>query len=164
IFAFLSTRADVCRSFEFAVADGALRLTIDDQRPDLNYADRFWELEQRLSREPGSQVLIPFDVKSRTSCKAEEQLYVTTVRQRQRVAFYICVCAANPRFVEVIPNRHGGEPIPEEDVDNPARPVVANHSRRSLVQPSAYYSLSPCNSPYRMPLPLLYQAMDSIRA
>lgn len=163
IFAFLSTRADVYRSFEFGCVDGALALA-DSEVPNKNYADKFWELEQRLSHEPGSQILIPFDVKSRVSSKAEEQMYVTTIRQRQCAAFYICVCAANPRFVEVIPNQHGGKPIPHEDVENPSRHVVVNYSRKSLVQPSAYHSLSPCNSLYRMPLPFLHQAIENIRA
>jgi len=112
VFAALFHRADVIRSIEFANIDGALDTSIpvvDSTSRPKSFADRFWDLEQRVNADPKrDQLLLPFDVKSRLSQRAEDQIYITSLLQRQHVAFYVGICAANPDFVEVIHNIFGG--------------------------------------------------------
>ncbi|THX26721.1 hypothetical protein D6D10_09645 [Aureobasidium pullulans] len=97
----------VVRSFEFALVDGAVALdnTFD---ANSNYADRFWRIDQQ-QRNPDLRTeneMLYFDGKSSSSAVAEGQVFLTTIKQRRLVAFYVCICANDPRFVELIPNRY----------------------------------------------------------
>lgn len=164
IFAVLLTCPLVIRSAEFALADGALYATPNVIPPIGNFTERFWKLNEDVRIDRGSsrfwsRLLVLFDIKSKVSRRAEDQIYTTPVSQRARVAFYICICAANPSYVELIPNRHGGE---NGSSDNRGRNVAVNISRKSFLPPRAYGALSPCNSPYRMPIALLSEALQSM--
>ncbi|EUC49437.1 hypothetical protein COCMIDRAFT_1692 [Bipolaris oryzae ATCC 44560] len=154
----------VIRSAEFALADGALYVTEGVTPPPGNFIERFWQLNEEVRMNGGSpqflsRILVLFDVKSKVSHKAGDQVYITTMSQRARVSFYICVCAANPGYVELIPNRFGGNECPANER---GRDVAVNISRKSSLPPSAYGALSPCNSPYRMPIALLPEALQNI--
>jgi hypothetical protein len=172
IFDLLLDYAHVVRSFEFAPADGAVCCSIHSTLHG-TYSDRFWQIDEMDNetyhdhrQTPTSPhhalCLSPFDVKSNTALKAEGQVYVTTIRQRKIVAFYIGICAADPSFVELIPNYYTGLPI--QQGDDPSRYVAVNLSRKSLTGPGAYKFLSPCNAAYRMPTSLLHEAISRVRA
>ncbi|KAL6163521.1 hypothetical protein ACJQWK_11098 [Exserohilum turcicum] len=127
-------------------------------------SERFWQLNEHVRRyrhavEDSERRLVLFDAKSKISAKAEDQIYTTPITQRGRVAFYIGICAANPEYVDLIPNYRARTSIANEE----SRNVAVNISRKSLLPPSAYGSLSPCNSPYRMPLSLLPEALACIQ-
>jgi hypothetical protein len=128
--------------------------------PAASFAERFWELNEKLRESPKSRVLLPFDVKSTTSYIAGEQIYITTIGQRCQVAFYIGICAANPKYVEVIPNTFGSQACEKDDL---GRSVAVNVSRKSFLGTSAYGLLDPCSAPYRMPVALLSEAMHRLR-
>ncbi|CAO2652463.1 Nn.00g007460.m01.CDS01 [Neocucurbitaria sp. VM-36] len=164
IFAMLLSCPSIIRSFEFALADGALFATEGVAPPPGNFTERFWQLNEQIrmkrnSKEHWSRVLVPFDIKSCVGNRAEDQIYITKVGQRARVGFYIAVCAADPNYVELIPNRFSGN----SSVELSKRKVAVNVSRKSLLPPSAYGSLSLCNSPYRMPISLLQQALNNMQ-
>ncbi|EMD95255.1 hypothetical protein COCHEDRAFT_1201645 [Bipolaris maydis C5] len=164
IFSHLSCCPFVLRSYEFAIADGALYATPNSEPPTGSYTERFWQLDEQVrmfrnTSKHWSRVLVPFDIKSSVSNRPEDQRYITTVRQRARVGFYVAVCATNPEYVEIIPNRFSGEII----ADTNTRKVAVNLTRKSFLPPSAYGYLSPCNSPYRMPISLLPKAIESIK-
>lgn len=164
VFAHLLVCPFVLRSFEFALADGALYATINEEPPSGNYTERFWQLHEQVrmfrnSIQHWRRILVLFDAKSCTSNCAEDQVYITTLKQKAKVGFYIAICAANPSYVEVFPNRFNMISYIEDD----RRKVSVNLSRQSFLQPSAYGSLSPCNSLYRMPIALLPEALASIR-
>lgn len=137
------------------MADGALDCG-NSFPPNATYVDRFWAVEQE-------QKLLLFDVKSNIAQLAGHQYYVTSIRQRREVAFYLGVCVADPSFVELIPKLYQGRPgstsrsQPEDDE------VAVNTSRVSHLLPSAYV-LDPCNAPYRMPLALLPRALERVRS
>lgn len=161
IFSVLRQSPYVLRSFEFAVADGAVDCTrsFDSQT---SFADRFWLADQQQrdpdpSDEPSK--LLFFDVKSTTSAVAGHQIYETSINQRRHVAFYICICASEPGFVEIIPNRHQGIRYP---LDQESRTVAVNTPRTSRL-PCHVYKLDPSGSPYRMPITLLLEAIARIR-
>ncbi|XP_014559609.1 hypothetical protein COCVIDRAFT_24093 [Bipolaris victoriae FI3] len=164
IFSHLSCCPFVLRSYEFAIADGALYATLNSEPPTGSYTERFWQLNEQVrmlrnTSEHWKRILVPFDIKSSVSNRPEDQRYITTVRQRARVGFYIAVCAINPEYVEIIPNRFSGDIIG----DIKTRKVAVNFTRKSFLPPSAYGHLSPCNSPYRMPISLLSEAIESIK-
>lgn len=147
----------VVRSFEFGLADGALDCA-QDFKSETSFVDRFFTIDQRLPSEKTSLVL--FDIKSKVSGNAGDQIYSTTLKQRQQVAFYVCICAADPTYVELIPNFYQGLPIgPDEDA---SREISVNNSRVSYL-PLATYRLDPSNSPYRMPFHLLPEALRRVR-
>jgi len=174
---------DVIRAFEFALVDGAIDISghLAPTSPQ-RFADRFWDLEEQrrlnaahgiqLVGDPGSfqgsvcetkltrykQVL--FDVKSRVATAAEDQIYITTLQQRVKATFYIGLCSADPTFVEIYPNTLAGTAL--DPIDDPRRHVAVNSSRKSRLLPSDYGFLSPCNSPYRMPMSLLSTALQRI--
>ena len=162
IFSILKQSPFVVRSFEFALADGALNCA-GEVTPEVSFADRFWDVDQSLRQNPMSTKLLLFDVKSKVSQHAGDQTYITTIGQRRRVAFYIGICAADPSFVDLIPNFHQEAPsasaVSNEEDD---REVAVNTSRVSRLPPSAY-KLDPCNAPYRIPLPLLLEAVRRVR-
>ncbi|KAH0353181.1 hypothetical protein KCU81_g1792, partial [Aureobasidium melanogenum] len=164
IFAVLQHSPYIMRAFEGALADGAVDCTnrFDE---NLTFADRHWRIKQR-QKDPDAQRsasdLLAFDVKSKVSPFAGDQIYITTKRQRRCVAFYIGICAADPSFVELHPNYHQQDPsAPPTSSDDGE--VAVNSSRVSRFHPSAY-RLDPCNSPYRMPLSMLTEAIARVRA
>jgi len=162
IFASISNCLFVVRAFEFALADGALLATAGLSPPSNRFSERFWQLNEdvRVTRYTAAQqdrILIPFDIKSSVGSRAEDQVYITTTRQRSKVGFYISVCATHPDYVEIHPNQRSSGSLD-------ARKIAVNFSRKSHLRSSAYGSLSPCNSPYRMPLGLLPLALESLRS
>ena len=160
IFTVLAPLPYVVRSFEFAVADGALDCD-HGFPPHATYADRFWAVDQeQLPTIPKNLLL--FNVKS-TNCQlAGDQYYITTIRQRREVAFYIGICVVDPSFVELIPNLYQGRPGSTARSQPDGDEVAVNTSRVSHLPPSAYV-LDPCNAPYRMPLALLPRAIERVR-
>lgn len=154
----------VFRSFEFARVDGAVLATDGAAPASGNYTERFWDLNELVRMTRGSvehraRKLVLFDVKSSTSERAENQIYITTIWQQEQTGFYLATCPADPSFVEVFPNRFAKHHSTALD----GRKVAVNESRKAMVPPSAYGFLSPCNSSYRMPLSLLPQAIENIR-
>ncbi|KAJ5062906.1 hypothetical protein J3E74DRAFT_266404, partial [Bipolaris maydis] len=129
----------VIRSFEFALADGALLATRGAQPLRGSYTERFWRLNEEVRAARGSQehwarILVLFDVKSSISGFAEDQIYITSTKQQARIGIYIATCAANPNFVEIIPNRFSNSSLATQ----PNRKVAVNASRKSILPPSAY--------------------------
>ncbi|KAG9526325.1 hypothetical protein KCV07_g856, partial [Aureobasidium melanogenum] len=164
IFAVLQKSPYVMRSFEFALADGAVDCTHRFDQ-SLSYAARHWQVKQRqqdLNPQQRPSDLLAFDVKSKISPVAGDQVYITTTQQRRCVAFYIGICAADPLFVELYPNYHQEQDAVTSMGDEKTE-VAVNTSRVSRFHPSAY-RLDPCNSPYRMPLSLLEDAIESVRS
>lgn len=164
IFDTLLHHAFVIRSPEFALADGALFATEGGQPPLGNYTERFWRLNEDIRITRGDEahrarILVPFDVKSCVSGRAEDQTYITSTRQQSRMGFYIAICAADPGWVEVIPNRFSGS----RSTTDENRKVAVNESRKCMLPPSTYGFLSPCNSSYRMPLSVLPQALKALQ-
>ncbi|KAI4663936.1 uncharacterized protein J4E79_003436 [Alternaria viburni] len=158
------------RSFEFAPVDGAIDCGTQNSPLGGTYSERFWELDQlynelhnELDTASGDEcmALTLFDAKGKESGSAQNQIYVTALKQRNLVQFYICMCAANPGFVELYPNYYAGSLTAGDD---PGRYVAVNLSRKSIVGPESYRFLSPCNAPYRMPIALLTEAISRIRA
>ena len=160
VFSVLAHSCFILRSFEFATADGANDCNgrFDGRQ---GYADRFWATYQALREMPGSKKLLLFDVKAKMSQYAGDQVYLTTLHQRNEVAFYIGICAANPSFVELVPNVYQGLTGPSVSAELD-REVAVNVSRISKLAPSKY-KLDPCGSPYRMPLHLLAEAVRRVR-
>ncbi|KAG8532802.1 uncharacterized protein KY384_002680 [Bacidia gigantensis] len=188
VFSLLRSSSHVIRSFEFALADGALSCA-DTFHPDTSFADRFWRTDQACLA--GQKlVLILFDIKARTSQMAGFQQYLTRSRQQKYVAFYIGVCTADTRFVELVPNLQQSSEIADDirsdpnlfgkatgeddwstegdsddasdsDIARSGPPLSVNTSRRSKLRPSAYW-LDPSNSPYRMPVSLLHEAVNRV--
>ncbi|KAJ5056972.1 hypothetical protein J3E74DRAFT_409674 [Bipolaris maydis] len=111
----------------------------------------------RNSKVEQQRMLIPFDIKSSVGASAEDQVYATATNQQARTGIYIAVCASNPGYVEVYPNRFSSLSRPD------IRKVAVNLSRKSHLPPSSYGFLSPCNSAYRMPIAMLKQALESLR-
>ncbi|KAL1612568.1 hypothetical protein SLS60_000796 [Paraconiothyrium brasiliense] len=135
--------------------------TLDPLAPITSFADRHYALAQRVAANPSgtSCTLIPFDVKSSTSHKPQKQKYRTTLEQRRLTAFFICLCAADPGFVEVIPNA-----LARKQLVSGGRWVAVSRSCEALLDPQACHFLSACNSLYHMPLDLLPAALANIRA
>lgn len=122
VFSILQASPFIVRSFEFAQADGAIDCS-NQFSPETNFADRFWETDQRLRLVPSSTELLLFDVKSKVSQYAGDQIYSTSIGQRRHVAFYIGICAADPSFVEIFPNYHQQRSlVPKPFQNDPAWP------------------------------------------
>lgn len=167
IFSILLGSPFVIRSFEFGLADGALNCS-RGYATTLSYADRFWEIYDQRYPESTAEELCLFDVKSTIANQAGEQLYFATRRQRRHVAFFIGIMAANPGFVELIPNFHQDREADANVFDacgNPsdAKEVAINVSRVSKLPPSAYGYIDQCGAPYRLPIWLLPEAMSRVR-
>ncbi|KAH0175060.1 hypothetical protein KCU67_g434, partial [Aureobasidium melanogenum] len=124
----------------------------------LSFADRLQELD-RTERDPCqiSSRLLLFDVKSKMSDVAGSQAYLTKGNQRQIVAFYLGFRAADPGFVELIPNFFQGC---DQDLEEYH---AVNLSRESKLPPSAY-RIDMCSSPYRMPTRMLLEPIRRVRA
>lgn len=158
IFSVLWQSPYILRSWEFALADGAIDC---NQHFELgtSFVDRLWKTKSHF--QSGASKLLLFDVKSKVSREAGDQIYNTSARQQNAVAFYIGICAADTSFVELIPNIYqnngDGTEGPSEN-----RELAVNISRASRLHASAY-RLDPCNSPYRMPLALLLEAIHRVR-
>jgi hypothetical protein len=108
-------------------------------------------------------------VKSTVGQESGDQKYVTTVAQRRHVAFYIGINAADPTFVDVIPNY---DQVPEALIEEESKYVkdvagkqgVSVHvARESLLPTATYGGIDQSLSPYRMPLAWLPVAIEGIR-
>jgi hypothetical protein len=168
IFSILLQIPDILRAFEFATVDGAIDLNAPARSSTVSFAYRFWDLDEHLRNDPDTARLVPFDVKSSTSGYAEGQKYLTTVEQKRAVAFYIGICAADPSYVELIPNlspppTSSGLSKLSAGKDRPGRYISSNTVRTPLLGPSAYGRLNPCNAPHRMPLSFLGEAIGRVR-
>lgn len=157
LFSVFSESSFVVRSFEFSLADGALDCA-QDFDSGTSFVDRFFTIDQRLPSEETTLVL--FDIKGKVSLKAGDHIYSTTLKQRRQVAFYICICAADPTYVELIPNLYQGLPISSDE--DASREIFVNNSRVPYL-PLAAYRLDPSNSPYRMAFNLLPEALRRVR-
>lgn len=91
------------RGFEFSLADGALAL---DRifSPQFSFAEIFHKVHSTSNGKSGTERLLLFDFKSKLSPIAGDGVYNTSTRQQSQVAFYIGFCAADPRYIELIPN------------------------------------------------------------
>jgi hypothetical protein len=176
IFSALFQDPKTIRSFEFGKVDGAIDC-LDDIAPttsqasedDANhlqeqlpsFAKRFWDLDEQFKIHPRSRRLVPFDVKSTVYNVPHKQIYATTLAQSETTAFYICICAADPRYVELIPNVRY---IPLQEGEDPKRKrVQVNSTKKSTLDSSVFGFLNPCDAPYRMPVALLPEAIRRIR-
>lgn len=163
LFAVLLSSTFIVRSFEFALADGAVDCTneFDSSR---SYAHRLWTL---ISQDPSvaSQLLL-FDMKSSCDDGEGAQRFKTSVGQQNRVAFFLCICAADPRFVDLMPNmsqnaealKPGSElPVNEQDQ------VTIDMFRPSRLFAMAHGSLHQGGTPFRMPISMLPEAIHRVR-
>ncbi|PVI07471.1 hypothetical protein DM02DRAFT_327414 [Periconia macrospinosa] len=158
VFSVLLADPQVVRSFEFGAVDGALDCApLDDT--SASYSERLWRLNNAARRDPGSQCLIPFDVKNTTASVAGEQICIGPRTQQATAAFHILTYAVDPRFVDVIPNIRGDD---RSDGDV-AGSVSVNRSKKLHVEGSTYGFLDPYNAPYRVPLALLHESLRRIR-
>ena len=80
LFSTFAQSSFVIRSFEFSLTDGAL-----DYKQDFNsntsFVNQFFTIEQRVHSKKISLRL--FDIKSKVSANAGDQIYHTILRQRQ---------------------------------------------------------------------------------
>lgn len=166
VFSILSHSPFVIRSFEFALVDGAIDCT-HAHRADSSFADRLWATEQASLLSDTTSELLLFDIKSSFNFGHH---YMSSVFQKRRVAFYICISSADPSFVELIPNYNQSEEDysleSSESVTmggDANRKVSINNGRRCML-PLRSYRLDPTNAPYRMPVQLLPLAIDRVRA
>lgn len=166
VFSLLRSSAFVARCFEFSGGDGVVDCT-SQYDVSLNWAQRHLLLSDQEGLE--RRVLL-FDVKSSAAVAAGQQQFESFFLQRAIVAFYVCVCAADPSWVEVIPNygqdreiiEHGEYVVP--DAREIALRAVVNITRTSWFPPLAYGMLDPCGTPYRMPRWMLSEAVTRMRA
>lgn len=165
IFSILRRSSIVLRSAEFATVDGGIDCT-HRFAPGSSYAMRYWQYSDRSLHPETSSDVIPLDVKGSVAGCAGDQVYITTLAQKRRVAVYITKDAADDRFVNVIPNYfqdatalRGNVEIQEWE----RQEYSVNITRVSFFPPRAYGSLDQCGSPYRMPLALLHDAVEGIR-
>ena len=164
IFSILLHSPFVIRAFEFALADFAIDCTRTYDKAQ-SFAQRFWTVYQHGSPKPGSSDLLLAEVKCSVAGAAGSQAYITTRAQRRRVAFYIGINAADPSFVDVIPNYDQEKAALDEDASEEERiqEHIVNSTRVSSLPSSAYAGLDPCSSPYRMPIFLLNEAIRRVR-
>ena len=164
LFAILRRSPFVLRSFEFSLADGAVDCS-REYDASLSYVRRLWDAVSRGEHEQTASELIPFDVKSTVGSQAGDQQYITTAAQKRRVAFYIGIVAADPTFVDVIPNYSQDAEALHEDMIPEAekRDIAVNASRVCRLSRRAYGGIDQCMSPYRMPIALLPEATSRIR-
>ncbi|GAB7349839.1 hypothetical protein MBLNU459_g0543t1 [Dothideomycetes sp. NU459] len=168
VFSILSHSPYIVRSSEFALADGVVDCTYSYGQLS-SYADRFWDLDQRqVVKEMASDLLL-FDVKSTIADVAGVQSFLTNADQQQQIAFFISICAKDTSFVELVPNfAQDGSTVFQENafaaiVRGPARYNRIQVTRLSRLPAQAYGALDQCSSPYRLPIGMLVQAIDSIR-
>lgn len=157
VFSILQGSPYIIRSFEFAPADGCIDCAREFD-PTTSFADRLWESQQADPSTGGASELVLFDVKSKVSEVAGDQVYLASRQQHSLMAFFIGICAADTTFVEVLPNFSQGRQFDEDSADHSA----VNTSRQSKLDPSTY-RLDPSNSPYRMPAYMLQEAIYRVR-
>ena len=148
------------RSFEFALADGAIHCGNEPYQSS-SFAERLF-LETLQLRDPSSTQWLPFDVKSTIEINAGRQFYLTTVAQLRHVAFYIGLCAADASYLALIPNFNqvSEEGIACENAEQ--REIAANRSVRLRLDARSY-TLDPSLAPYLMPRSLLLEAVNRVR-
>ncbi|THX42150.1 hypothetical protein D6D11_08328 [Aureobasidium pullulans] len=159
IFSVLKHSPIVVRASEFGLADGALDC-LHRHDPRTSFAARFWATDQRQRSNNASCRLLLFEAKS----TIRHASYSTFTRQRDRVAFYIGVCEADPRFVDLIPNwkqKSSGDEPPGLLPRSKRKNVTVNVSRTSRVSSQAY-TVDQSQSPYRMPRYMLSEAVERI--
>lgn len=162
-FSVLKSSPYILRAFDISVVDGAIDCS---KRYDVkaSFADRFWEVDSRQLTSDASHLAL-IDIKSSVQ---EDQQYLTALGQRRRVAVYICLCAADPSFVDVIPNFFQDTSTtfdPSADfTEAEKRYVLVTFMRESRIPSKACGGFDQSTSPYRMPLRLLLQAIERIRA
>lgn len=162
----------VVRCFEFALADGAVNCgSLNEYTKSQGYAERFTNM---LDCSDDERSILLFDVKSSTSAVAGSQSYIGAEGQRQQVAFWICICAADPTFVELIPNMSQSDNanvLPSPDAESAAdgqetakkRELAINITKQSKLPIETYSGLDQCGSPYRMPISHLVKAIEQVR-
>jgi hypothetical protein len=161
IFSILANSPFVVRSGEFAVVDGALDCT-RTYNTATSWATRYWVVNDWAANPLEASSLMSFEVKSCLVAEAGSQLYITTIAQRRRAAFYIARLTADPTWVELIPNYHQDEGSldPEgAELETDADEHLINFTRRSFMPPRSYGGVDPTGSSYRMPLFALSEAV-----
>ncbi|KAG9521367.1 hypothetical protein KCV07_g3780, partial [Aureobasidium melanogenum] len=161
VFAVLAHSPSVVRSFEFGLADGAIDCT-HSYDVKSSYAYRLWKLDQGSRMPNTTSAILLFDVKS----AVVDQCYIATNAQRKHVAFYIGICAADPTFVELIPNYGQGSGLdqlePATSQEDNGRYLSVNVDRHCRL-PLKSYGINQTNAPYRMPIALLVEAVARVR-
>ena len=107
-----------------------------------------------------------FDVKSSSTLDSADQRYITTVGQRRRVGFYLCICAADPTFIELIPNERQDPAslgVSSVNLQDEKMGEAVRVTRESRLFAEAHGKLDQCGSPYRMPLAWLRVAIERVR-
>ena len=161
LFSILFRSPYVIRAFEFALADGAVSCKYSHD-PHSSFADRLWATEQASRLSETADELLLFDMKASFNFLHH---YVSSLFQRRRSAFYICISSADPNFAELIPNYHQTvdfESDPGVMGGDENRKVSVNNGRAPRL-PLRTYRLDPTNAPYRMPISLLPQAIERVR-
>ncbi|KAI7554888.1 hypothetical protein KC331_g235 [Hortaea werneckii] len=171
VFSVLQRSPFVARSFEFSLADGAVDCS-GKYDVSSSYGERFCSLTERTADDTQSMgglegelsELAPFDVKSTVGEQAGQQQYIMTMGQRDRMAFFIGINAADATFVDVIPNFHQRqESLYVDSSTDERREVAVSFSRVCHLPPATYQGIDPCMNPYRMPVALLPTAISRIR-
>lgn len=158
VFSVLLHSPFIIRAFEFSLADGAIDCR-HEHEPDTSFADRFWNVDQRRYCPEIPNELVLFDIKSSHA----DHSYLTTLAQRREVAFYICISFRDTSWVELIPNLHQRPQMAATETAKEKRRksrVGAEGGSRLLVRS---YGLNQGNSPYRMPVALLVEAISRVR-
>ena len=168
IFHFLKTALNfVVRGYEFSLVDGALAIDREFPRDD-SFAEVFWKVHAASRqlrggvKEGGGFRLLLFDVKTRLSRFGGDSTYITTTRQQSQAAFYLGFCAADPRYIELIPNYYQDPTRYLLLSQQPTREVSVITSKVSRFPPQVY-GLDPSTAPYRMPLAYLPKALVQLR-
>lgn len=165
IFQALKKSPHVVRAWEFALADGAIDVTWT-RDVGMTYAERLWHLFS-YGPESKQSELVLFDVKSSSVVEDSDRSFISTKAQRLRVAFYLCISATDPEWVDLIPNYWQDARALQsdrEDRDDESCKERFNVLRASRLPDAAHRSLHPCNTPYRMPMRVLPQAMSRVRS
>lgn len=168
IFSVIRDSPYAIESFEFARADGAIDCS-REYAPSTTYADRFWRVYTHRYEQPSKLLL--FDIKSTTGQEAGAQRYITNLQQRLHVAFYIGVNAADPTWVEVIPNYLQGnealalnKAVGRDGVERSKnRKITVNTCRVSTHPAASYGGIEQWGGPFRMPAFMLVEAISRIR-
>ena len=149
------------RAFEFGLVDGAL--AVDQEfAPEASFADIFWKVDNTSRGLDNGYTLLLFDIKSRLSGVAGDAIHVTSDRQASQAAFFLGFCAADPRFIELIPNYKQNPGRTQYLLQQPSRYAAVNSSRISRFS-SRIYGLDPSSAPCRMPLAYLPKALNQLR-
>jgi hypothetical protein len=153
---------EVVRAFEFALADGAIDCTRRHAMSD-SYAERFWDFHHRGTAGGGEFAL--FDIKANIHLDTRDQQCYSTLGQQRRVAFFLCVHAANLGYVDLVPNFHQVPGALTSPVADCEREYVSITVRgRTRLFPGAHDSLDLTGTSYRLPLRLLPEAIRRVSA